>query len=45
MVKVYRTHSKRFKAPTKLYNKERNDSEVKLCGEYGLKNKREIWTT
>ena len=28
-----------------MFEKERIDSEVKLCGEYGLKNKREIWRT
>lgn len=28
-----------------MFEKERIDGEVKLCGEYGLKNKREIWRT
>ena len=28
-----------------MFEKERIDSEVKLCGEYGLKNKTEIWRT
>ena len=28
-----------------MFEKERIDSEVRLCGEYGLKNKREIWRT
>ena len=29
--------------PSKMYEKERIESEIKLCGQYGLKNKREIW--
>ncbi len=28
-----------------MFEKERIDNEVKLCGDYGLKNKREIWRT
>ena len=28
-----------------MFEKERIDGEVKLCGEYGLKTKREIWRT
>ena len=26
-----------------MFEKERIDGEIKICGEYGLKNKREIW--
>ena len=29
--------------PSKMYEKERIESEIKLCGQYGLKTKREIW--
>jgi len=29
--------------PRRPYEKERIDSELKLCGQFGLKNKKEIW--
>merc|ERR1739841_84494 len=31
------------KPPRRTYEKERLDSELKLIGQFGLKNKREIW--
>jgi len=43
MPKSYRNHSKTSGVPKKLWEKDRIDQEIKLCGEYGLKNKREIW--
>ena len=43
MPKTYKTHSKTSGRPKKLFEKERIDSEVKTCGEYGLRCKREIW--
>lgn len=43
MPKTYRNQSKTSYRPRNLYEKERIDQEVKTCGEYGLKNKREIW--
>merc|ERR1711924_506592 len=34
---------KTSKTPRRAYDKERLDSELKMIGTYGLKNKREIW--
>merc|ERR1711988_1001653 len=38
-----RNFDKVSKAPRRPYEKERLDTELKLIGQYGLKNKREIW--
>eukprot|EP00842_Homolaphlyctis_polyrhiza_P005655 jgi/Hompol1/6090/HPOL_004868-RA len=35
--------SKTYKVPRRAYGSERLDAELKLAGEYGLKNKHEIW--
>eukprot|EP00386_Alphamonas_edax_P012874 GDKI01039942.1.p1 GENE.GDKI01039942.1~~GDKI01039942.1.p1 ORF type:complete len:195 (+),score=56.40 GDKI01039942.1:1-585(+) len=43
MVKSYRSHSKVARNPKRPFEKERLDAEMKLIGEYGLKNKREVW--
>lgn len=37
------TNSKVAAQPRNPYEKERLDAELKLVGEYGLKNKREVW--
>lgn len=37
-------YSKRSRVPRKPYEKDRLIDEMKLLGEYGLKNKRELWT-
>lgn len=36
-------HGKTFKTPRRPFDKERLDAELKKCGEFGLKNKRELW--
>lgn len=43
MPKSYRNHSTTFHTPKQAFNKETLDSEISICGQYGLKNKREVW--
>ena len=41
--KSYHNYGKTYRKPKRAFEKERLDSEMKLVGEYGLKNKREVW--
>ncbi|CAK0827191.1 unnamed protein product, partial [Prorocentrum cordatum] len=41
--KSYQNYGKTFRKPKRPFEKERLDSEMKIVGEYGLKNKREVW--
>merc|ERR1719335_841442 len=42
-IAFYRNHSKVVIRPRRPYEKERLDAELKLLGEYGLKNKKELY--
>ena len=42
-IKYRRNNSKTYNPPRRAFEKERLDQELKLCGKYGLRCKREIW--
>jgi len=42
-ISAHRNYTKTYKTPRRPYEKERLDAELKLCGDFGLRCKREIW--
>jgi len=42
-IKSYVNYGKTYRKPKRAFEKERLDAEMKIVGEYGLKNKREVW--
>lgn len=44
-ISFLRKHGKTSRTPRRPFEKQRIDIEMKLIGEFGLKNKREVWRT
>ncbi|OTA30963.1 40S ribosomal protein S9 [Hortaea werneckii EXF-2000] len=40
---IVRSYTKTYKVPRRPFESARLDSELKVVGEYGLRNKREVW--
>lgn len=40
---IMRVYGRTWKAPSNPFEKERLDQELKYCGEYGLRCKKEVW--
>ena len=43
MPKSYRTSGRTFRKPKRAFEKDRLEAEMKVVGQYGLRNKREMW--
>jgi len=43
MVKVPLVYGKTYATPRRIFQKERLDEELKLIGQFGLRNKHEVW--